>query len=715
MVRLAIRPLLLVPLLATLLPGSALAQTDCDLGLVLSGGGARGIAHIGVLEVLAENGIRPDCVAGASVGAIVGALYAAGHPPEEILEILETITWRDLYLDPGGKADQPLLHRLERQRTAIRLGIEGSRVRTPPALLDDTLVNRILIRHLAPAGFLVGRDFDRLPIAFRATGTDLLSGNRVVLHEGDLALAVRGSMSVPLAYPPVPVGNALLVDGGLVDNLPVGVARDMGADFVVAVDVSTPLEREVVPDLLGVTKRIIDLLFAAKNTQYASPPDMVVEPEIGDHSFADYSNFDFLVEQGRMAAREALERIPARYRERPRIGSPHAHGQAFADRLVTAVEVEGNEYLADSVLRQEFGVEEGDEFDFDEALERMDHMVSSGLLTGAWIDILPDGPDGMRIVLRVREEYRHTVDIGLAYKTDHQAQGLLRFETRNLLGTGDRLQLQGYASAQDLIVGAHLHGEQLFGAHLGYQLGVERHRERPKVFHAGDFINRAEFERRHVQALTNLPLSADSLLQLGFRFGQVEVVDRLGLETLPGDTFQHRVLVAHYIRDELESPVLPRSGSRVSVLGEQNLEGLGASVSYTRIRAAARLIVPMRGRLVGDVNALYGYSRGDLPVYDWFRLGGPDLVPGLAREEIWGAQALAASAALAYDPTSIVRVYVRAGAGNVWERVGDVDPSDVIFGAGLGMTIATPLGPLRADYGWAQEGRNRLYFSIGWQ
>lgn len=700
-------------LLSALAWPAAAQERDCEFGLVLSGGGARGLAHIGVLEVLAENGVWPDCIAGASMGSIIGALFSAGHSPQEIVQILSRLTWRDLFSDPGSRRGRPILHRLEQQRTAVRLGLDEGAIRLPGGLLDDTIVNRILIEHLAPANFAAGRRFGRLPIPFRTVGSDLRAGARVVLSEGDLARAVRGSMSVPLAYPPVTWEDALLVDGGMFDNVPVSLVEEMGADWVLAVDVSTPLEPEVVPDLAGVTNRIIDLLFVEKNAENRRPADVTIRPDLGEHSFADYSRMEWLVEQGRQAARERLATIPDRYRGRPEPHRDHFHGEAFDGHRVTAVEVEGNSYLDDDSVLREFTLEPGDPLDFQEALASFDHLAGSGLLSNAWMDLVPDGDDGVLVRLWVQEEYRNTVDVGLAYQSEHQAQALFRFETRNLLSAGDRLQFNGFVSARDLLLGVRLHGEQAFGSHFGYVVDLEQSRERPKVFVDGDFLNRAEFRRRSVQGVANLPFSLDSLLQAGLRVGRVETLERLGLP-YPESDFQTRVLLVRYIRDDMSSLVLPREGSRLSIHAERNEEAFGGTASYFRVQTEARIVIPL-APVTGQLRLFHGYSSGELPVHEWFRVGGPELVPGLAREELWGRQALAGSLSLGIDPASILRVGIRAGFGNVWERAAQVDPSDLLFGMGVGLVVTTPIGPIKADYGWAEEGRNRFHFSIGWQ
>ncbi len=612
---------------------------SCKLGVVLSGGGARGIAHLGVLEVLEEHGVRPDCIVGASMGAVIGSLYATGHSLTTIQTLLSGLSWRTVYIGSHNRRLQPILHRLERQRASVRLGITADGVRAPRGLLSDAMANRLLIEHLAPANFDTGRQFKALSIPFRTLGTDLLSGDRVVLSSGDLARAVRASMSVPLAYAPVPWEEALLVDGGLSDNVPVSLANDMGAELTLAVDTSTPIDVSVNPDLFGVTERIIDLLFAETNSRYGETADITIVPDLEGRSFADYSRIDELITAGRVAAEAALERIPARFKQPQLATRSPADEHVFGPRVVRGIEITGNEYLSDRVILREFRVRVGEPFNWRQTLANLDHLHASGLLQSAWLDLAPEGVDGIQLLLHVQEEYRQTVDVGLAYQSDDQAQAMARFEVRNLLGSGERLQIAGSASAKDLGFGVRLHGEQLLGAHVGYQVDAELRRERPKIFEAGEIVARAEFRRRHVALRTNLPFGLNHLLQLGVRVGEVETIERLGLP-YAHQTRPHRMLTANYVWDNLSSLAMPVRGRHFSVQAERNLEGLGGSSPYWRLRIDGTSALQI-GRVNFTGRMLYGYSSSVLPLYEQFRVGGPELVPGLARDELWGNQALA--------------------------------------------------------------------------
>ncbi len=710
--------LAVVLLLAGALPGpAALAQTPadggCEFGLVLSGGGARGVAHIGVLEVLEEHGIVPDCIVGASMGAIVGALYAAGHDLGEIEGILRTLSWRTVYAEPENRASQPVLHRLESQRAALRVGLVSGGPRLPTAVLNDSRVNRLLIEKLAPANYRAGRDFAALPIPFRTLGADLVTGGRVVLAQGDLARAVRASMSVPLAYAPVPWGEAMLMDGGMVDNLPVRLAEEMGATFTLAVDVSTPVEPTVQPDLFGVTKRIIDLLYVANNEEFARPADVTIHPDIGEHSFADYSGMQELIEAGRKAALEALGRIPERFRSRRR-RPPDDHSLGEPPPVLDRIEVEGLHYLTADILVRELGWHTGERLRLQDLTDGLDRIYATGLVQGAWIDLRPEEPGHAVAVVTASEEYRTTVDFGLAYQSDDQVQGFARVETRNLLGTGERLRLGGYASSRDVFGSIGLRGAHLFGSSLGYDFAVEIHDEKPEVFAPGGRrITRADFHRRHARFYLDVPFGTKHLLEAGIRFGSVTTRERLGLP-YPEHERQHSVLVGRYVWDDLDSLVLPEHGRFVRVLAEHDLPALGADSRYTLVDVFARGARAL-GPVVLEGRLRYGYSDGDLPLYEQFRIGGPELVPGFDRDEMWGEQALAASITLGVDPFSLVRLRLRGGLGNAWRRPRDISFASALWGIGVGATVATPIGPVEFDYGWGEGGRNAFYFALGWQ
>ena len=231
-------------------PGAAMrampaAPARPRIGLVLAGGGAKGGAHVGVLKVLERLRIPIDCIAGTSMGALIGAGYASGLPADEIEKFLLSIDWNSVIGDVGGRELEPI----EQKRAAVtytnsmELGLKNGRIVVPGGLVDTARIENLLREYVATAR--LQPDFDRLPIPFRAVATDMVKGEMVVLKSGDIATALRASMAIPGAFAPVQLDGRVLADGGMVRNIPVDVARETCADVVI---VANLVERDVQPE-----------------------------------------------------------------------------------------------------------------------------------------------------------------------------------------------------------------------------------------------------------------------------------------------------------------------------------------------------------------------------------------------------------------------------------------------------------------------------------
>ena len=262
------------------------------VGLALSGGGARGVAHIGVLKVLEERRIPVDYIAGTSMGSIVGGLYASGMSAQELETLVTRIDWADAFSDWIPRKDRSFRRKRDDDLYLVKNkpGISGLRLKFPPGIIDGQKIDLLLKRCSLP---VVGvRDFDDLAIPFRAVAADLVTGEAVVLGRGDLALAMRASMSIPIVFAPREVDGRLLADGGISKNLPIDVVRGMGADIVIAVDISTPLQnREQLQSVLAITDQLTGIMTRRDvDEQIASlsEDDVFIQPDLGDITTASF-------------------------------------------------------------------------------------------------------------------------------------------------------------------------------------------------------------------------------------------------------------------------------------------------------------------------------------------------------------------------------------------------------------------------------------------
>lgn len=301
--------------LALLLPTLALAERP-KVGLVLGGGGARGAAHVGVLQVLEENRIAVDVVTGTSMGALVGGIYASGHSAAELEALLAKMNWRRMFDDDPPRGQRSMRRKREDldNLAGAELGLsEDYRVQVPRGALQGHNLLLWLRRNTLPVAHIT--HFAQLPIPFACVATDIVAGEKAVLAGGDLPLAMRASMAVPGIFAPIRVDGRLMVDGGLVDNLPVGLAREMGASRLIVVDVGSPLSSEAeLNSPLAVTMQMITTLMKQETDRTLAElasADVFLQPALGDFSSADFDESARAIAIGRQAAEAALPRLLA--------------------------------------------------------------------------------------------------------------------------------------------------------------------------------------------------------------------------------------------------------------------------------------------------------------------------------------------------------------------------------------------------------------------
>jgi predicted acylesterase/phospholipase RssA len=282
------------------------------LALALSGGGARGLAHIGVLRGLAEDGVRIDGIAGTSIGALIGAFAAGGYEPDQIEDILESRDWGAIIGNLDAR--RRILSReddIARSAPQFRIRFRAGRKLQIGALVDTRLLERELYRYLLLAQVESGGDLDRLRYRFRSVATDIITGEPVVPSHGDLATLVRGSAAIPGIFRPVPLGEALLVDGGLVENVPVETARTFRTDLVVAVNVSEGLlEDPHVKGAVDLLNRSVNVMMWERSSELLEMADLVLDPDVLDFSSAEFAaNIDGLVRAGQSCYRGKRDQL----------------------------------------------------------------------------------------------------------------------------------------------------------------------------------------------------------------------------------------------------------------------------------------------------------------------------------------------------------------------------------------------------------------------
>ena len=281
--------------------------------LVLSGGGARGMAHIGVLKVLEELKVPIDCIAGTSMGAVVGGLYASGMSAAQIDATMRSVDWQEAFRDAPPRRDLAFRRKQDDRNFLVRLplGLKHGGILLPKGFIQGQKLQETLRQLTLPFG--TNTDFNALPTPFRAVATDLLTGSAVLMDKGDLAIAMRASISAPGVFAPVETQGKVLVDGGLAENLPIDVARAMHADILIVSDVSFPLQpRAALDSALTISNQMLAILVrkdADRQRATLRPSDILVEPALGPASSTDFTAVNSTVAAGENAARAMLARF----------------------------------------------------------------------------------------------------------------------------------------------------------------------------------------------------------------------------------------------------------------------------------------------------------------------------------------------------------------------------------------------------------------------
>ena len=696
------------------------------IGLALSGGGARGGAHVGVLKALEELRVPVDYIAGTSMGAIIGGFYASGYSADEIAELLATTDWDRALTDRPERRDRTMRKKEIESDFLIpyRLGYNNGRLQAALGAVEGQHLDQLFQRILMPVSDV--HRFDDLPIPFRAVATDLATGEQVVLDGGSLADALRASMSVPGAFAPVRLHGRMLVDGGMANNLPVDVVRAMGADIVIAVDISSPmLTEEQLTSVLSVTEQLTNFLTrrsTEKQIESLTPRDVLIVPELEDISSADFERADDIIPLGLQAALEHRERLvtladPA---AAPRSGVAEPHPE---DYPIQFVEIRNQSVLNEALIRSRLAVAAGDSLDV-EALERsVDQIYSLDVFESVTYDLVRNdaGETGLLITALPRRWGPNYLQFGLELSNDFQGSSDFKLGaayTRNALNPlGGELRILTSMGREDEL---NFDYYQPVDLEARWFVNPEVRWKRQTFTLWAEDRRVAEFEIAGWDGSLGVGrnFGTSDELRLTYRYGRADADPLVGLlPPLSDDRARIGEFVLSYLHDSLNSLYFPTEGSTHEVFYRFADDALGSETDYDQAAATGSFVFS-RGKNTGLMNYEFGYSFDDAAVASrWFQLGGFARLSGLAPEQLLGPQAGLVTVAY-YRRLNDIRFFpayagVTLEAGNVWGSTDDIGFDDLRYSGSLFIGAESPLGPLYFAVGYSDSGDAAAYFYLG--
>jgi len=721
-------------LVALLLPAALSAAPDSPrprIGLVLAGGGAKGGAHIGALKVLEELRIPVDCIAGTSIGALVGAGYATGQPAAEIEKFVTGIDWAAVIGGAGRRTLEPI----EQKRLAldagsrVQMGLIDGKIVTPSGLADASSIDDLLRGYVARSRAV--SDFDKLPIPFRAVATDMMTGDMVVLDHGDIAIAMRASMAIPGAFSPVVLDPYILSDGGMVRNVPIDVARNTCADIVIVVNlVEPPPTREKLVQAQQLLSRSMDVMFEVnEKAQLATltDRDILINVPMGDITTADFDRLPETIPLGEAAARKAADRLAALSVPAPEYTawrSAITTSQAI-EATVADVKVEGLEYVNPEYLRTLSSVKAGDSVTVGDisddarrmaALDELDSVAYrlEGDPAASTLTWLPKeislGQDVLRPALGLFADGGGDFKFLLGVQHVRHWINPLGAQWRNQIQIGDDSFLttsfyQPLDVAQRTFVEPGLFLERI----------VE------DLYNRGERIATYEFIDLGGRIDLGLNTSRYSQLRFGYIFDQRKTRIDTGLEVLPQIDADDAGLEFSARYDSRDTANFATTGLAAAVRYEYLDDSFGSDRTWEQLEAGIRKAISI-GKYVTWLSLAGGTDLdSDLPQDRYFSLGGPRVLPGYQQDELrvsdyWVAESSFLRRLKVLSPIKNQAIYGGLGlqVAGLYDRldVAGRDDEEVVYGGYLFLAGPTALGTFTLGVGYAESEAN-VWLSIG--
>ena len=711
---------------ATAAPGSAPSAAP-GIGLALSGGGAKGFAHIGVLKVLEEAGVPVDYVSGTSMGSIVGALYAIGYPVEEIEAIALGTDWNDLFDDRIPRRDRAIEQKPMEDRYMVSLPIVGAGIGLPRGLVAGQKISALFDRLTLPVQGR--RDFSSFPIPFVCVATDIVTGETVVLDHGDLSEALRASMAIPSAFTPVEIGDRLLVDGMLGRNFPVQDVARMGAEVVVGVDVGKPLAgRDELNNFMQILGQAIGFIGAETNEQQRSQCDVLITPELEGVTSLDFERMEEIIAAGEAAARGVLPELRALAARIDTAGRrPRAPRPAAADSFfVRAISIDGLREIESRVVLAVSGLRAPARLAVADIEKGVARIYNTGMFERVTYRV-DRSDEGGRLHVAAVEKAGDFFRFGLRYDTRDRLLAIFNLLYRNRLGNSSLFSIDGILGERNQVLARHfvrvLPGR---GLSLSTRLGFQD--ERIDVFAGDDKIAEYDMEAGYGEILCGISIGDRFGLGAGLRGEWVEMEPDVVDPSLSEYNDNMAALVGVVGYDSLDRTYYPRSGVRLYSPHAYSEGSLGSEGTFSRHFLDLKVCAPIGRRftLIGEIAG--GTTTGDaLPLHGGFLLGGIDTPAmllerdetritflGLHHQQLTGEHFQFAQVGAQYQFGSSVVLLLRANAGNVFDKW-ELDLSGDRFETGAGATLGllTPLGPIEitGSYGGADEFLG--YLNIG--
>jgi NTE family protein len=530
------------------------------IGLVLSGGGAKGFAHVGALKVIEEAGIPVNYITGTSIGSIVGGLYAMGYNAETLEKVIGNQNWEALLSNESRRAFIPAITKEEQSRYLLSLPIKAKKISIPEGVLNGQKAMD-LFTYLS-YGYHDLSDFSHLPIPFKCIAADIATGEEVVLDKGFLPRAMRASMSVPAVFAACEIDNRMLVDGGIINNFPVDRCREMGADIIIGIDIGDELmNKEKIQSIPDMISQLTTLLGFERSKKNSENVDILIKPDISGYSASSFNTeaAKVLMQRGEDAA---LKLLPKLLRMRDSLGIipvtkiPHNLPDINTPVFVLRIDVEGTEKTNIVSILGKIGIGKDKKTTLHEIREGVERIYATGNYQN--VDYRITGDDKKVVTIMVKESSTNRLNVGLNYNTDLNAAALINMTFYSDRVSGSNLSLDAKLSTSPVFSARYSLDR---GTKPGFITSASFMSDKLSGYQEGHKVSELNVQMTSVQVGTQAVVSDILRLSLGssleyFHFGTV--IGSVDSSMIKDDAFINYFLKGNL--DQFDNPNFPHSG-----------------------------------------------------------------------------------------------------------------------------------------------------------
>ncbi len=705
--------IILIIAILSIIPSQLLGQDSIPkrpkIGLVLSGGGAKGMAHIGVIKVLEKYNIPIDYITGTSMGSIIGGLYAIGYSANDLEKLAKRIDWGEIFAGSIKRYDISVEEKNEADKYLLEFPYKDGSFVLPKGMVSGQKLEKLLAKITWPVHGQ--NDFLKFPIPFACVATDIETGEAYVMDKGFLPDALRASMSIPSVFAPIEIDGHLLVDGGLVRNLPVSDAISMGADIIIAVNVGSPLyKKEELTSMLAIMDQASSFRNAFLLEDEKKLCDILISPDITGYNAASFDATDSLIIRGEEAALAMEEQIKALAERLKKYKQPKVkkvNSAALYSIFINEVKIEGLEKVSEKLVRSRLNIENAAWIDLKEIEKGVDRVYGSQFFEKVNYKIIQDGDKNI-LVIRVYEKPFSAVKVGVNYNNYFNASLLLNGTFRNILGEGSKLLLSGKLSeAPEATIDYSIFTK--YKPSIGFRTLLDYFTLEEKLYFPEDSLNLSMRHHSFTGKLAAVSSLSNSVYFAAGAEYKYEYFNIIELEQSNyNSSFSFLKLFGEIYVDTYDRTVFPTSGFDIKMKADYLLLPLSNDdyhydENYWRFSLHISRYIPIGKKL----NFNYSFNStlvlsDSVFIGDYYRLGGEVryksyVIPfsGFRFMEFTALNILSGRLAFRYEFLKNKYLCINADGAFKSNNIDQlVIANDFLFGAAIGVGTNTIIGPL---------------------